>query len=164
MALFGQATWHIGERWHLTGGLRWTDEEREAQLFSETFSTAPLAPALIAFMNFVSTPIDATLDRSSDNVDWLAKLAYDIGDNSMVYASASTGTKSGNFNGVNGAPEEREFDDEDTTSYELGVKSTLLDSSTAHQCRGLLHGGLGLPISGAVARRHRHHSSATTVR
>jgi iron complex outermembrane receptor protein len=128
LAVFGQATWHIGERWHLTGGLRWTDEEREAELYSETFSTAPLASAL-SFLDLVSTPIDTTLDRSSDNVDWLAKLAYDIGDNSMVYASASTGTKSGNFNGVNGTPDEREFDDESTISYELGLKSTLLDST-----------------------------------
>ena len=128
LALFGQATWHIGERWHVTGGLRWTDEEREAELFSESFSTAPLAE-VFKFLDTFSTPIDATLDRTSDNVDWLAKIAYDLNDNSMVYASASTGTKSGNFNGVNGAPEEREFDDEDTTSYELGVKSTLLDST-----------------------------------
>jgi iron complex outermembrane receptor protein len=128
MAVFGQATWHIGERWHLTGGLRWTDEKREAELFSETFSTAPLA-ALGSFLSIVSTPIDTTLDRSSDNVDWLAKLAYDIGDSSMIYASASTGSKSGNFNGVNGTPEEREFDDEKTTSYELGLKATLLDST-----------------------------------
>jgi iron complex outermembrane receptor protein len=29
---------------------------------------------------------------------------------------------------VNGTPDNREFDDEDTTSYELGVKSTLLDA------------------------------------
>lgn len=127
-AIFGQATWHFSEKWHLTGGLRWTDEQREAELFSETFSTAPLAPNA-ALLNSVSTPIDTTLNRSSDNVDWLAKLAYDIDDNSMVYVSASTGSKSGNFNGVNGTPEEREFDDEDTTSYELGLKSTLLDST-----------------------------------
>jgi iron complex outermembrane receptor protein len=46
----------------------------------------------------------------------------------MVYASAATGTKSGNFNGVNGTPEQREFDDEHTLSYELGSKSTFLDS------------------------------------
>lgn len=127
IAVFGQATWHLGERWHLTGGLRWTDEERKADLFSESVSTAPLAPA-ISLISVFSTPIDAKLDRTSDNVDWLAKLAYDIGDSSMIYASASTASKSGNFNGVNGAPEEREFDDEDTISYELGFKSTLLDS------------------------------------
>jgi iron complex outermembrane receptor protein len=83
----------------------------------------------MTFLDLVSTPIDTTLDRSSDNVDWLAKLAYDVGDNSMIYASASTGTKSGNFNGVNGTPDLREFDDENTTSYELGLKSTLLNST-----------------------------------
>ncbi|MFT6366746.1 MAG: iron complex outermembrane receptor protein [Bacteroidia bacterium] len=128
LALFGQATWHIGDRWHLTGGLRWTDEEREAELFAESFSTAPLA-AVISFLDIVSTPIDTTLDRSSDNVDWLTKLAYDIGESSMIYASVSTGSKSGNFNGVNGEPDEREFDDETTTSYELGLKATVLDST-----------------------------------
>jgi iron complex outermembrane receptor protein len=46
----------------------------------------------------------------------------------MVYASASTGSKSGNFNGVNGDADEREFQDESTLSYELGSKSTFLES------------------------------------
>ncbi len=127
IAVFGQATWHVGERWHHTGGLRYTDEDRDADLFSETVSTAPLA-GTIALLDAISTPIDASLGRSSDNVDWLAKIAYDLGDDTMIYASASTGNKSGNFNGVNGQPDEREFDDEETTSYEVGLKSTLLDS------------------------------------
>jgi iron complex outermembrane receptor protein len=129
-AIFGQATWHIGERWHLTGGLRWTDEERKADLFSDNVSTAPavVAGRAISYLSRLSTPVDDTFKRSDDNVDWLLKAAYDIGDDSMVYASASTGTKSGNFNGVNGTPEQREFDDEYTLSYELGAKMTLLDS------------------------------------
>jgi iron complex outermembrane recepter protein len=130
LALFGQATWHIGERWHLTGGLRWTDEEREADLFSDNVSTAPAVVAGLrgSYLSILSAPVDDTFKRSSDNVDWLLKAAYDLGDDTMVYASVSTGTKSGNFNGVNGTPEEREFDDEDTLSYELGAKSTFLDS------------------------------------
>ncbi|MEM1113330.1 MAG: TonB-dependent receptor [Pseudomonadota bacterium] len=127
LALFGQATWHVGERWHFTGGLRWTDEEKEAELFSQSSSTAPLAPTVV-FLNLVSTPIDTTLDRQTDNVDWLLKAVYDISESSMLYVSAATGTKSGGFNGVTGEPELREFDDEFTTSYELGIKSTLLDS------------------------------------
>jgi iron complex outermembrane receptor protein len=58
----------------------------------------------------------------------MLRAALDIGDDSMVYASAGTGTKSGGFQTVNGAADDREFDDEDTTTYELGVKSTLLDA------------------------------------
>jgi iron complex outermembrane receptor protein len=128
-AAFGQATWHISERWHLTAGLRWTDEEREADLFGASVSTAPI-PSLggPSFIGNAVASIDDTFDRNSDEVDWLLKVAFDVSDNSMVYASAATGSKSGNFNGVGGAPEDREFKDEDTTSYELGVKSTLLDS------------------------------------
>ncbi|MEM6581499.1 MAG: TonB-dependent receptor [Pseudomonadota bacterium] len=128
IAVFGQATWHVGDKWHLTGGLRWNDEKRDADLFSETLSTAPLAPQ-VALLSLFSTPIDAKLDRSSTNIDWLAKVAYDISEQGMVYASIATGSKSGNFNGVNGQPDEREFDDEDTISYEVGLKSTWLDSS-----------------------------------
>ncbi|MEP5765108.1 MAG: TonB-dependent receptor [Halieaceae bacterium] len=129
IAIFSQATWHIGDIWHLTGGLRWSDEEKKSDLFSQTNSTA-LSVTLLgrSFLDSVSTPIDANLDRSSDNVDWMVRAAMDIGDDSMVYASAATGTKSGGFQTVFGTPDDREFDDEDTTTYELGVKSTLLDA------------------------------------
>lgn len=129
IAFFGQGTWHIGDQWHITGGLRWSDEEKKSDLFSQTYSTAFSYQILGAsFLDSVSTPIDATLERSSDNVDWVLRAALDISDDSMVYASAGTGTKSGGFQTVNGAADEREFDDEDTTTYELGVKSTLLDA------------------------------------
>ena len=129
IALFGQATWHIGDAWHITGGLRWTDEEKESDLFSQTNSTAISNDILGAsFLDSVSTPIDATLDRSSDNVDWLIRASFDLSNDTMLFASAATGTKSGGFNSVNGSPEQREFDDEETLSYELGIKTTLLDS------------------------------------
>lgn len=129
IALFGQATWHIGDAWHITGGLRWTDEEKESDLFSQTNSTAISNDILGAsFLDSVSTPIDATLDRSSDNVDWLIRASFDLSNDTMLFASAATGTKSGGFNSVNGNPEQREFDDEETLSYELGIKTTLLDS------------------------------------
>jgi iron complex outermembrane receptor protein len=127
IAFFGQATWHIGDVWHLTGGLRWSDEEKDIDLFSETNSTAPLADTF-SFLETISTPIDTTLDRSEDNVDWLIRASMDMGDDSMVFASAATGTKSGGFNSINGTPEQRAFEPEDTLTYELGVKSTLLDA------------------------------------
>ena len=147
MAVFGRATWHISDDWHLTGGLRWSDEEKDADLYVDVESSAltaqdpenipPPVLALLLQQGIVppfsllaaSRPeIDATLNRSSDNVDWLASLSHDLSIDTLLFASIATGTKSGGFNGVAGSPEEREFDDEDTTSYELGIKSTLLDS------------------------------------
>ncbi|KZX59100.1 hypothetical protein A3709_16235 [Halioglobus sp. HI00S01] len=147
IAVFGQATWHVGDNWHLTGGLRWSDEEKDAELFNDVESTALTAQdpenipefvlALLAQQGIVPPfsllssarpEIDESFNRSSDNVDWLASVSYDLNLDTMLFASASTGTKSGGFNGVAGESDEREFDDEDTTSYELGIKSTLLDN------------------------------------
>ena len=129
-AIFGQTTWHVGDRWHLKGGLRWTDEQKKADLYSRNDSTAA-SQELIgrSLLDSISTPIDANLKRSSDNVDWLLSASVDIGDDTMAFATAATGSKSGGFNSVSGAPEDRAFDDEDTMSYELGVKSTLLDAT-----------------------------------
>ncbi|PLW82448.1 hypothetical protein CWI75_11865 [Kineobactrum sediminis] len=147
MAVFGRATWHVGDNWHLTGGIRWSQEDKDADLFVDVESTAftarepenipaPLLAVLAQqgiFPPFsllaASRPeIDQSFNRSSDNVDWLASASYDLNTDTMVFASVSTGTKSGGFNGVAGEPEQREFDDEDTASYELGIKSTVLDA------------------------------------
>lgn len=127
---FGQLTWHIGDDVHITGGLRLTVEDRDADLFSQSISTAPFVVAgrAAAFIDRFAQPIDAQLSRSTTNVDWLAKAVFDIAPDSIVYGSVTTGTKSGNFNGVNGTPDQREFDDEHTTSYEVGAKSTFLDN------------------------------------
>ena len=127
---FGQLTWHIGDNVHLTGGLRLTVEDRDADLFAKSISTAPFVVQgrAAAFVDRFAQPIDARLSRSTTNLDWLAKVVFDVAPDSIVYGSVTTGTKSGNFNGVNGTPDEREFDDEHTTSYEIGAKSTFLDN------------------------------------
>lgn len=129
VAVFGQATWHVGERWRLTGGLRWTDESKDADLFTAIDSTA-LSAALTgqSFLTSVSTPIDDDFSRQHSDANWLLNASYDLLDETMLFASAATGTKSGGFNTVNGTPQQREFEDESTLSYELGVKSTLLDA------------------------------------
>ena len=113
----------------MTGGLRWTDEEKDADLFTEIDSTALSAELLgLSFLTTISTPIDDSFTRSSDDVTWLINTSYHVLDNTMLFANVATGSKSGGFNTVNGTPEQREFDDEDTINYEIGIKSTVLDS------------------------------------
>lgn len=123
-AVFGQATWHIGDLVHLTGGLRFSDESKEASLFNETVSTAPSTALGFSLLDGFLTPIDADLERSSSNVDWLVRASLDLNDSSILFASISTGTKSGGINTSTGQPADREFDDERTTNVELGVKYT----------------------------------------
>ena len=129
LAAFGQITWHVTDRLQVTGGLRWTREERDADILTITSfkSDRPIPPAAWAINRF-TTPIDESFNRSNNDVNWLVSASYDLSQEAMIYASSSTGSKSGGFNSVNGSPEEREFDDEDTISYELGLKSTLFDS------------------------------------
>jgi iron complex outermembrane recepter protein len=181
LALFSQATWHIGSDWHLTGGLRYTEEEKEADLLAAANSTAPgFIPAGAFGMHPVlgplpatnvpvgriiasfTTPIDSKLNRKSDNVDWLLRAAYDLNDDTMLFASAATGTKSGGYNSLSGLATEREFDDEETLNYELGIKSTLLDSRlrinataflteiTGFQQAVLLDSGIGFAVQNAA--------------
>ncbi len=129
VAIFGQSIWHISERWRVTGGLRWTDEEKTADLFTAVDSTALSAQLTgLSFLTAVTTPIDQDFNRSTSDVNWLLDTSFDLLDDTMIYARAATGSKSGGFNTVNGTPEQREFDDESTSSYELGAKSTFLDA------------------------------------
>ena len=127
-AVFGQTTWHISERWRITGGLRWTDEDKEADIMTAVDSSALSARLTgLSFLTAVTTPVDQDFSRSTSDVNWLLDTSFDLFAETMVYARAATGSKSGGFNTVNGTPEEREFEDESTDSYELGIKSTVLD-------------------------------------
>ena len=118
-ATFGRATWHIRPDWRVTGGLRWTDEDKDADLFVAVDSTAlsTTLPGEPSLLKAITTPIDDDFTRNSSDVDWLLSTSFDLDDDIMVFASVATGTKSGGFNTVNGDADEREFDDESTTSY-----------------------------------------------
>lgn len=129
VAIFGQSTWHISDVWRMTGGLRWTDEKKDADINVGVNSTS-VSAGLIgeSLLTRVTTPIDQAFSRSTDDVNWLLNTSYDLAEDVMLFASVATGSKSGGFNTVNGVALEREFDDESTISYELGVKSMLLEN------------------------------------
>jgi iron complex outermembrane receptor protein len=81
--------------------------------------------------------IFGNLPRQLDNTweAWLPRVSLDFKwtDDVMVYASAAQGTKPGGFNTALGAGTVQlpadllPFDEEEAWSYEIGVKSTLLD-------------------------------------
>jgi iron complex outermembrane receptor protein len=127
-ALFGQSSYDITEDWAATLGLRYTREQKEAELNTQPFSTAPTFGTGDSLVELAFAPIDDSFNRDKDGFTGLANLTWFVTGETMLFTSVSTGSKSGGFNGVAGVGEPREFDDEDTTNYELGVKSQLFDN------------------------------------
>ncbi len=107
-ALFGQVSYEPVDRLRLTGGLRYSYEKKNFayRIFSG------------------STEVD-NAQPSASWTAWTPKLGvdYEVSDDVMAYASATRGFKSGGFQLGDGKP----FLPEYLWSYEVGLKSTLLD-------------------------------------
>ncbi len=106
-AVFGQATRRINERWSATGGLRLSDESHRLTTSGTGIGDSP-------------TPISA--DGSWSDTSWSAGLQYVRADRLLVYASVSTGLKSGGFTPERLPTGELDsFDPEHLTAYEVGI-------------------------------------------
>lgn len=114
-AVYGQASYPITEQWNLTGGVRYSYEEKDILVSNDRFSGPPLL--LQAFD-------PATASESWNNVSGRVAADYAFSDSAMVYASISTGFKSGGFTGAATTVEvaTTPFDEETAISYEVGLK------------------------------------------
>lgn len=71
---------------------------------------------------------NCTAKKSFDKFTWRATADYEIGENKLVYASYSTGFRSGGFNGRAASPTSLgPYDPESVTAYELGLKADWLN-------------------------------------
>jgi iron complex outermembrane receptor protein len=106
LGIFGQATWTPAALpdLRLTAGGRYTRDEKNGSLYT---------------VNGAAT--DLTFDDAWGRFDPMVNVAYDVGDNAMVYAKYSTGFKAGGANSRSTAY--TAFDPEEVTAYELGFKS-----------------------------------------
>mgnify|MGYP003666840666 FL=1 len=127
IAAFGQSTYNFTEAWAATLGLRYTSENKDADLYTEPYSTSSAFATGGALVQRAFEAVDEDFHRDNDGFTWLANLTWFATEEIMLFGSVSTGSKSGGFNGVAGEGAQREFDDEDTTNYELGIKSELFD-------------------------------------
>ena len=147
-AVFGEVNYDVTDRLHLTGGLRFTDEDKSYatnQIF--TFVTNPpvvggtIQEALTEFDNLAELPGAPTLATLVDDpgqtlsiseLDYRVNIAYDFTDDILGYATTSTGFKSGGFNPRYLAPTPDllavSFDPEFVELYEIGLKSSLADN------------------------------------
>jgi len=136
-AVFGQGTWHVQENLHLTLGLRYTKETKEAKrsliLTDYRTETAlnpanPLDATKIALQGaiFGASNFDIKDDKSVENFSPSFKAQYDLNDDVMLYASVSKAFKSGGF-GETGSIDKFNFDDEEALAFEVGGKMRIMD-------------------------------------
>ncbi|MCX2980703.1 TonB-dependent receptor [Halieaceae bacterium IMCC14734] len=124
-AIFGQTNWTFSEDWKLTLGGRVTYEEKTrvgSQIATGTNALGIDAPPIAGADTFYDDQRDASDFSPTVSLSWFAREGV------MLYASASQGFKSGGFNQLRVASGvDPEFDDEQSTNYELGIKSTWLE-------------------------------------
>ncbi|WP_156507551.1 TonB-dependent receptor [Halioglobus sp. HI00S01] len=119
-AAFGQAVWNITEAFSTTLGLRYTYEKKErvgTQITTPSvpFDTPPIAGPDIAYDD----------DRSDTALSPSLNFRYFFNPDVMGYAMVSRGFKSGGYDQRRQAlGETGEFDEEISTSYELGWKTS----------------------------------------
>jgi len=125
MAAFGQATWNISDTLATTLGLRWTNDEKDGDFVMVVNN--PAGRLFRVPESVLGMKVDESKTTGFANVSWFA--AEDI----MLFATYSTGYKSGGFNSQGGSAalprEKRIFGAEESTNIEFGVKTTLLDGS-----------------------------------
>jgi iron complex outermembrane recepter protein len=167
-AIFGQGTYALTDTLRLGLGLRYDEEEKDLDKASTNpglgarATTSGPGANLVVLANPASGIIIEDLrshsfqglERDEDQVTWSANLQWDATDDSMYYASISTGHKGGGFdeaysgsgptartgNVITGEPDGGvvdmgvdssvlEYDEESVLAYELGAKMTLADGA-----------------------------------
>jgi iron complex outermembrane receptor protein len=128
IAWFGAVDYELNESWILNAGLRYTEEDKDAQIASLSLNQvvlgAPKCTVLYGTCNY------DFVDRDSWNA-WSGKLGftYMLNNDQRIYAHWSRGHRSGGYNLRNTSTDPSitpgPFDQESVNSYEIGYKSEL---------------------------------------
>ena len=116
-ALFGELTFNLTEDLKVTGGWRYFDNKAT----TNTYVRAGL-------YSFFNGEADTTFTAKDDDILFRANIAYEFGDDDLVYATISEGYRRGGSNGVPTVgqfannPAWQTFGSDKAINYEIGVK------------------------------------------
>jgi iron complex outermembrane recepter protein len=135
-AFFAQSTFKATEHTRLTGGFRYTSEDR-ALTGPPVLVYTDVAPPQLDFPN-QNTPFDL---RNHDHAPtWRVAVDQDLAAGIMAYASYNRGFKSGGFNANSPYDDfgnlSKPYLHEKVDTYEIGIKNELLDQSVRVNAAG----------------------------
>jgi iron complex outermembrane receptor protein len=127
VAAFGQATLSLSDRLRVTGGLRYTKDNKRQTTEAHTLPFVGFVNP--AQGNFTPIILDIVSNPRSDvdfsKLTWKAGVEFDAGPHSLLYVSAATGFKSGALFAATG----RNYSSpENLTAYTLGSKNRFFDN------------------------------------
>jgi len=137
-ALFGEFHYNITDKWMLTLGGRYTEEEKDydGQIFFGGDSIAGYVPGSPTDDFYVfGQPIWVPIDAAGGDEDWdeftpKVGLDYRVNDDVLTYITYSEGFRSGGFNGRNqNLANIGPFDPEFVDNWEIGMKGDFLDQT-----------------------------------
>ncbi|MFK7957134.1 MAG: TonB-dependent receptor [Lysobacterales bacterium] len=112
IALFTQATYDLSDQLSITGGLRFTQDNKK-------------------FEALIDSPVNLAVNLDEDFDAWTPKLGleYTFSDDLFGYVSVSRGFKAGGFNGLTRDPAVLNvpYDPQFSWSYEAGIKADWFD-------------------------------------
>ncbi len=126
-AVYGDATWHIIPKLDLSGGIRYSDENKSYTYFRHNGDGSDITDP--AGYNGILTGFSGSSAHfHGTRTDYRVALQYQVTDNIMAYVDTATGYKGG---GVDPRPfvqtQAVSFNPETLTAYEGGVKTFLFD-------------------------------------
>ena len=114
LAGFAQATYSVTDSLNLTAGVRYTEDEKNGTNTGWTFDHG----------------YTGSFGESWDEVTYRLAVDWQVGEDTLLFASYATGYKSGGVNQVTDPTQDNPiYDPEFVDAIELGMKSTLLDGS-----------------------------------
>ena len=119
-AAYGQGTYKLTPAWDVTLGLRYSEDDKSGRIVSVTSNSAA---------SILSAPDQANLAFKGGKLTYRVNTTYRPMNDVMVFATVSTGYKSGGFDSGTGNTlgTARVFQPETTMNYEVGLKSEFLD-------------------------------------
>lgn len=131
-AFYGQSTVPVSDWFRITGGLRYTVDNRQMAyrfanvdvLEGDDYYSEDLP---VGDYGLVYDSGVVEYSKDFDNVTYKGGLEFDLNDESMLYLSVTTGYKAGGLN-LQSAPYITEYDPEELVSYTIGSKNRFLDN------------------------------------
>lgn len=127
ISAFAQVDWSLSDQLKLSGGVRYTDEDREFEFGGMITGTGPVPLA-----EFTHPKLN------TEEVGGRVALEFTPTDNLLLYASFNRGFKSGGFPASIAFSRNQllPFKAEELLAYEAGFKSTLLDGNVQFNAAG----------------------------